>query len=124
VLQAQLSFTTYRVRCIPVRYDRAKITTLLKSRFGLDRDSKFRLESLAQDPYDLKYLVATFDVYLSRDLLPHGKDQFAYELTGNHLTDDGDKNDDDEDTFDILLDSHFRGFTPLHSHDASEYLLE
>jgi hypothetical protein len=94
--------TIYRLSCIPKDFGKTRVQALVKEALNLDEGAKITIGSLAKNPDpNISTLVATLS--FSKDISHrlHKNEELRFPL----------KTKDEEVT--LVLDKHFRGFTPL-----------
>jgi len=113
---------TYRVRGIPHLCNRKETEKIIKAALGLEHENpSFALHSLAANPYrpqQEKVATLTFTRIPSCLCSSKNETQWCFTIPSLQPPQANDK-DADDDTFrratEIVLDNHFRGFTPLSS---------
>lgn len=113
----------YRVRGIPANAKLSAVSKLLKSVLDLGANSvRMRTRSLALDPYDPQYQVATISFDKRPESLVSNKSEWRFQVVP-----DIDSSEDEHIARDdqIIVDTHFRGFTALNSFkDEKFHLIE
>jgi hypothetical protein len=106
----------YRVRGIPNNYTRQKTKETLNSILGLcNIDQSLRLGSLATSPYRPEK-VATIS-FRETPLCLRSGDEWSFGLSDSGQPDTDDI-DDSLPSPQIVIDSHFRDFTPLRTFES------
>lgn len=113
---------TYRVRGIPHLCNRKETEKIIKAALGLEHENpSFAIHSLAANPYrpqQEKVATLTFTRIPSFLYSSENETQWCFTIPNLQLPQASDE-DVDDDTFrratEIVLDNHFRGFTPLSS---------
>jgi hypothetical protein len=111
----------YRVRGIPANSKVNTASKLLKSVLGAD-NFRMRIRSLALDPYDPQYKVATVTFDKRPESFTPKKSEWRF-----HIVPEIDSSEDEHVTRDdqIIVDTHFHGFTALNSFkDEKFHLIE
>jgi hypothetical protein len=123
---------TYRVRGIPHLCNQKETEKIIKAAVGLEYENpSFALHSLAANPYrpqQEKVATLTFTRIPSCLCSSKNETQWCFAIPNLQLPQASDK-DANGDTFrratEVVLDSHFRGFTPLSSfQDTSDHKSE
>jgi hypothetical protein len=111
----------YRVRGIPATATRKSASTLLKSVLG-ENDLGMSIRSLAIDAYAPRYSVATVTFKKRPKVLALNKSEWRFPTSSQiHSSDDEQVPRNDE----IIIDTHFHGFTVLNSfQDRTFHLME
>jgi hypothetical protein len=122
---------TFRVRSIPHNCKRSEIEKIIKTSLGLEHEGPdLKVYSVASNPYrNGQEKVATINFERVPSTLSGGvgKDEWRFPLLGSVPQvfdgDDG-ENPPHRDT-DVVLDTHFKGFTPLRSfQNAPDHKIE
>ena len=101
---------TYRLQGIPHHAGPQAVKSFVKKGLQLGQDANVKVCSLANSPYRQDEKVATLTISEKWDRLPCDakKDEWSFDIP-----DDIAKGD-----VSLKLDTHFRGFTPLHQNDT------
>ncbi|KAH0556219.1 hypothetical protein GP486_005853, partial [Trichoglossum hirsutum] len=108
------SSKTFRVRGLSATHNKRTIKGFLKSKLGLGGDSRLKICSLAHSPHRHEEKVATINFEGTSSVLQSDGNEWVIDAPGN------DSSDDDialsrEYEQNIIIDSHFEGFTPMSS---------
>lgn len=131
-LTAQPYQKTFRVRGIPHSCKRRETEKIIKAALGLeDEEPGLKVYSLAFNPYreaQEKVATVSFAKVPSRLSNGAGKDEWQFPLPIFEPLQVSDE-DDDEDIprrdAELVIDTHFKGFTPLRSFQkASDHKIE
>jgi hypothetical protein len=109
---------TYRLRGIPHYRKVPGVESLVRRALELENDVQVQVQSLASSPYMQNGKIATLrlsriPVCLSSDI-----------SRGEWLFDVPDDEQQDHPVISLVFDTHFRGFTPLHSEDDADCEIE
>lgn len=122
---------TFRVRGIPHTCKRNETGKIIKVALGLEQEGQdLKVCSLALNPYRQEHeKVATVSFASVPRVLSNsvGKDQWQFPLHGfdYHQVSDEDEEDTPRREAELVIDTHFKGFTPLRSfRNASDYQVE
>lgn len=107
------SYICFRVQGIPGRYSREEIEQILREKLALADTSLVHIESLAVNPMRSSEAVATVS-FSEIPALLNGKTQYHIDLAPVASERRGR----------IVLDTHFEGFTPLHSSRDDECTID
>jgi hypothetical protein len=100
----------YRLRGLPSTCDRRAVEILASRALNLENDINVEVCSLADSPYRRQEKIAILEFSNTPSyLFPHaGRDQWCFaNIRGYEQEHNAD--------ISLVLDTHFRGFTPLHS---------
>ncbi|OCK93158.1 uncharacterized protein K441DRAFT_697330 [Cenococcum geophilum 1.58] len=109
---------TYRLRGIPGSFDLEQVKKLVKSVLSLDNSDEVAISSLAEDPCRESEKIATVELTKRPQITCDGKDEWALLIPNEQL-----QNNEENQRLNrkrMVLDTHFRGLTPLHSAKDSE----
>lgn len=111
------SYTTFRLQGIPSKYTKDTVKTLLREALRLDREATIQIKSLAISPYDKGEAVATLTFDKIPPTLSNASPLLKFEFTLPNTQSIA-------KTVDLLLDTHFYGFTTLHCPETSAWKFE
>lgn len=108
------SYTTFRLQGIPSTCTNGTIETALREALRLDSEAEIQIKSLAISPYDKEKAVVTLTFSKTPLTLSNAPPFMKFEFTLPNI----------QDTFDLLLDTHFYGFTTLYCPETSAWKFE
>jgi hypothetical protein len=122
---------TFRVQGIPRNCNRSKTEEIIKAALGVeDEGAGLKVYSLALNPYrQAQQKVATISFTKVPSHLSNGAGKDVWEFPLQTFETSQVFDEDDEDTprrdAELVIDTHFRGFTPLRSFQkASDHKIE
>jgi len=110
------------VRGIPFHYDYNATYSILKAGLGDQAEGELKVQSLTENPYRHEK-VATIQLDLTPaiflDEVSQGKSEWQIEVAEFLVSDNTNK------PVQLVIDTHFRGFTPLHCfRESCDYNIE
>lgn len=108
------SYTTFRLQGIPSTCTKNTVEILLREALQLDREVTIQIKSLAISSYNKDEAVATLTFNNTPSALSNASSFTKFEFTLPNI----------QDSFELLLDTHFYGFTTLHCPETSAWKFE
>jgi hypothetical protein len=110
--------TTYRLRGIPVNYSLQDVESLVGDILELGNEIKVEVRSLANSPYPRHERIATLDFSTPPGRLcgDRHQDEWCFNIPRDGRP--------GQTKIDLVFDTHFRGFTPLHAERDGDCKIE
>lgn len=112
---AAVKAVTYRVRGVPAELDRRGVLELVKSALALENGITVQVKSLSDDPSRQRAKIGTLEFSQTPVRLSQKVDKAEWEFPIS---------DNQHGEIRLLFDTHFNGWTPLHSASDSSCNIE